>query len=352
MNKGEYMKKTFFIILFISVVNSYALNISFIDTTTDRGSSFYNSIINDSSYIRAIFVGDVMLSRYVKDSVYNNFNGDYRKLFTYVEPFLRGADIVFGNLENPVTDDKLTIKDNAVPLIQHPFKGFRSLNNLCCSFGAEVQTLDALKWAGFNVVNIANNHLGDAGIKGIEDTIDNLRNAGINYVGGGLDANEAHKPYVFDKNRVKIGILGYSNVRSSKIWKSTETRAGMSIYDDKDVEKDLVLTKKLSDIVIVSMHYGDEGDISPDSNQIKTDHLMIDNGASIVIGHHPHVVQPIELYHGGLIAYSLGNFVFDEDRFDKSNGLLIEILIDENLHIYVIPREVIINYAHQPIIQF
>ena len=100
------------------------------------------------------------------------------------------------------------------------------------------------------------------------------------------------------------------------------------------------------------MHYGDEGDISPDSNQIKTDHLMIDNGASIVIGHHPHVVQPIELYHGGLIAYSLGNFVFDEDRFDKSNGLLIEILIDENLHIYVIPREVIINYAHQPIIQF
>jgi poly-gamma-glutamate synthesis protein (capsule biosynthesis protein) len=352
MNKGEYMKKTFFIILFISVVNSYALNISFIDTTTDRGSSFYNSIINDNSYIRAIFVGDVMLSRYVEDSVYNNFNGDYRNLFTRVEPFLRGADIVFGNLENPVTDEKMNIIDNTLPLIQHPFGGFRSLSNICCNFGAEVQALDALKWAGFNVVNIANNHIGDAGIKGIEDTIYNLRNIGINYVGGGLNANESHNPYVFNKNDVKIGLLGYSNIKSSEIWKSTETRAGISIYNDNDVKKDLMLTKNSSDIIIVSIHFGEEGDKSPDGNEIEIAHSIIDNGASIVIGHHPHVVQPVELYHSGLIAYSLGNFIFDEDSYDKSVGLLLELFVDNKKNIYVIPRNIIISYSHQAVIQF
>jgi poly-gamma-glutamate capsule biosynthesis protein CapA/YwtB (metallophosphatase superfamily) len=78
---------------------------------------------------------------------------------------------------------------------------------------------------------------------------------------------------------------------------------------------------------------------------------MIDNGATIFIGHHPHVVQPIEVYNGGVIAYSLGNFVFDEDRFDKSTGLLLEMLIIKS-NIYVIPRQIIINYAHQPVIQF
>lgn len=346
------MRKTIFIIFFISFVNLYAKNITFIDITTDRGNSFYNSIINDNNYIRAIFVGDIMLSRYVSESVYNNFNGDYRSLFTYVEPFLKGADIVFGNLENPVTDERMKIRENVVPIMQHPFIGLNSIINSCCNFGAEPQALDALKWAGFNVVNIANNHMGDVGIKGIEDTIYNLRRAGIDYVGGGLDSNESHRPYIFSKNNINIGVLGYSNIRSSEIWKATETRAGISIYDENDVKKDIKLIKNLADIIIVSMHFGKEYDRSPDNNEIDIAHSLIYSGTNIIIGHHPHVVQPIELYKGGLIAYSLGNFIFDQDNYDRSVGLLLEIFINNDKNIYVIPREVIINYAHQPIIQF
>jgi poly-gamma-glutamate synthesis protein (capsule biosynthesis protein) len=346
------MKKLFFIILFVNVVNLHALNVSFIDTTTDRGSCFYNSIINDNNYIRAIFVGDIMLSRYVSESVYKNFNGDYRDLFTHAEPFLRGADIVFGNLENPVSNERMKIRGNVATLMQNPVSGLLSLTNMCCNFGAEPQALDALKWAGFNVVNIANNHGGDAGIKGIEDTIYNLRSVGINYVGGGLDSNESHRLYVYNKNNINIGILGYSNIRSSKIWKATETRAGISIYDDNDVKKDLMLTENLADIIIISLHFGEEGDTAPDPNEIEIAHTMIDSGAAIVIGHHPHVIQPIEVYKGGLIAYSLGNFIFDEDSYDKSVGLLLELFVDNKKNIYVIPRKVIVNYSHQAVIQF
>jgi len=120
-----------------------------------------------------------------------------------------------------------------------------SITNVCCSFGAEVQTLDALKWMGINVLNIANNHIGDAGIAGIEDTVINLKNADINYVGGGLNAYEAHSPYIFIKDNVRIGILGYSEVKSSKIWESDEFVPGISIYKDEDVKKDIMLTKIL-----------------------------------------------------------------------------------------------------------
>jgi len=88
---------------------------------------------------------------------------------------LQGADIVFGNLENPVTEERMTIRNNIDTLLRYPIGGFLSFVNTCCTFGAEVQALDALKWAGFNVVNIANNHIGDAGVEGIEDTVYNLR---------------------------------------------------------------------------------------------------------------------------------------------------------------------------------
>jgi poly-gamma-glutamate synthesis protein (capsule biosynthesis protein) len=346
------MKKVIFLMLFTSTVNLYALNIAFIDTATDRGAQFYNTIYSDKDYLRAIFVGDVLLSRYVADSVYKNFNGDYRNIFSYVEPFLQGADIVFGNLENPVTEERMTIRDNIDSLLRTPVAGVASLVNVCCSFGAEVQALDALKWAGFNVVNIANNHSGDAGVKGIEETVYNLREIDLNYVGGGLDSYEAHEPYVYNKNNIKIGILGYSNILSSKTWKATETKAGISLYDDNMVKKDIMLTKNVADIVIVSMHFGEEGDISPDPNEIQIAHSIVDSGANIVIGHHPHVVLPVEVYSDGLVAYSLGNFVFDEDSYDKSAGLLLEIFINKDKNIYVIPRNIIINYAHQPIIQF
>jgi poly-gamma-glutamate synthesis protein (capsule biosynthesis protein) len=346
------MKKIIILMLFLGPMNLYALNISFIDTATDKGLQFYNSIYNNKDYLRAIFVGDVLLSRYVANSVYKNFNGDYKSIFSYVESFLQGADIVFGNLENPVTEERMTIRDNIDFLLRTPVEGVNSLVNICCSFGAEAQALDSLKWAGFNVVNIANNHLGDGGVKGIEDTVYNLREIDLNYVGGGLDAYEAHEPYVYNKNNIKIGILGYSNIRSSRTWEATETKAGIAMVDHNTVNKDIKLTKSVADIVIVSMHFGEEGDVSPDPNEIEIAHSIIDSGANIVIGHHPHVVLPIEVYSDGLVAYSLGNFVFDEDSYDKSAGLLLELFINKDKKIYVIPRNVIINYAHQPIIQF
>lgn len=346
------MKKIVFIILFTCSMNLYGSNITFIDMATERGMQFYNAIYNDNNYIRAIFVGDILLSRYVADSVYKNFNGDYRSLFSYVEPFLQGADIVFGNLENPVTEERMTIRNNIDTLLRYPIGGFLSFVNTCCTFGAEVQALDALKWAGFNVVNIANNHIGDAGVEGIEDTVYNLREIGINYVGGGLDSYESHNPYVYNKSNIKIGILGYSNILTSRTWEAAETKAGISIYDENTVKKDILLAKNVADIIIVSMHFGEESDISPDPNEIEIAHSIIDSGANIIIGHHPHVVLPVEVYSNGLITYSLGNFVFDNDSYNNSNGLLLEIFIDEDKNIYVIPRGVLINYAHQPIIQF
>jgi poly-gamma-glutamate synthesis protein (capsule biosynthesis protein) len=331
-------------------LNIYAVNISILDIKTEKGASIYSGLIKDETNIRAVFVGDVLLSRFVKNSVDAN-GGDYKFLFEKIEPFLRGADIVFGNLENPVTEKKFNIRENIIPIIQTPVQGALSIANVCCKFGAEVSSLDALKWAGFNVVSISNNHTGDAGLEGIEDTVANLNKMGINYVGGGLNSREAHTPYIFEKNGIKTGILAYSNVKKSSVWHSTEVQPGIAIFDDLIVKKDIQLVRPFVDILVVSMHNGDENDISPDSEEIESAHYMIDNGVDMIVGHHPHIIQPLEIYHGGLISYSLGNFVFDSDSYEHTNGLLMEIFIKEKSDIFVIPREVIMNYAHQPSIK-
>ncbi|MDY6821360.1 MAG: CapA family protein [Deferribacterota bacterium] len=344
-------KIIFFIIIILIPFYNLALNISFIDKNTSTGLDKYNSLLMNNNVISAVFVGDIMLSRYVAGSVESNFNGDYDKLFEPIKPFLENRDIVFGNLEGTVTDQNFRVRGNVVPILQNPRSGLLSLANVCCRFYTEYEAVESLKNAGFNVLSIANNHIGDAGLSGIEDTIYNLESLQLEYVGGGMNALEAHKPYTYSKNDINVCLVGYSNILSSETWEATETRAGISIYDDEEFARDIELIKDKCDIIIVSLHFGEEDDSAPDPEEIETAHYIINKGADIIIGHHPHVIQPVEIYNGGLITYSLGNFIFDNDNPDNSKGLLLEIFIDKDKNAFVVQNKILINYKHQPVLQ-
>jgi poly-gamma-glutamate synthesis protein (capsule biosynthesis protein) len=312
----------------------------------------YLTHFKNENNIRMIFVGDIMMSRNVKKDTYNYFNGDYNRLLEEVKPFFNGADVVFGNLENPISDERLSIKDNFGKIVEYPYHAAVAYTNFCCNFNAEPETADALKWAGFTVLNFANNHSGNAGIKGIEDTLYNLQSVGINYVGAGFNLDEAHKPYIFEKNGIRIAVLGYSDMNKSIMWEATENQAGVAQYRADDVRRDIELTKPYADIIVVSYHFGIEGDFQPSDEQIKTSHQTIDNGAHIVVGHHPHVIQPVEVYKDGVIAYSLGNFVFDPNMQYRDIGGMLEVFIDNDKNIYSIERHIKINEYHQPVIQY
>jgi poly-gamma-glutamate synthesis protein (capsule biosynthesis protein) len=277
--------------------------------------------------ISLVFTGDIMLDRGVKKSVIKNFNGDFSFLFQKVD-FLKNADILFGNLEGPISNTG------------------KNLGNLY-SFRMDPAVSSALKEAGFDVLSVANNHIGDWGREAFEDTLKRLKDENIIPLGGGLTLQEANEPVILKKEGTKIGFLGFSDMGPNWL-KAKENDSGILIVDDSLGETIKNASSKV-DILIVSFHFGEEYKKEYNKRQEYLAHLAIDSGAKIVIGHHPHVIQDTEFYKDGLIAYSLGNFIFDQNFSEETmRGLVLKIIISEN-NIKSVDKKIIkINNFYQP----
>ena len=240
--------------------------------------------------VHIIAVGDILLNRGV---------GEYLEKSGYDYPYagikeeIIKGDIAVANLECPLTDS-----GNAV--LKRPelvFKGSK-LN------GA------ALKGAGFDLLNLANNHTMDQGREGLTNAIKLLESTGIQIFGAGMTRSEARKPVFIDKGRTRIGFLGYSDFPPEG-YMYDEDKADVARPDMKSLGEEVKTAREQCDFLVVSFHWGKEFDSYPGGRQREMAHVAIENGASFIIGHHPHVLQSVEEYKGKLIFYSLGNFVFD-----------------------------------------
>ena len=234
---------------------------------------------------RLIAVGDIMLSRDVEQKMVRLNDWLYPFRGTYKITTL--GDMVFGNLESPLIEGPAVATEGIV-------------------FRADPKTVAGLAYGGFNILSLANNHIANQGPDGIERTIHVLDEAGIAHMGAGLDLAQAQQPAILEKNGLKFGFLAYTYNQSSG--KST----AISSLNTDQLVADLRNLGTKADGMIVSLHAGTEYAEKPSQQQINFTHLAIDNGAALVIGHHPHVVQPVEKYKDGYILYSLGNFIFDQ----------------------------------------
>jgi poly-gamma-glutamate synthesis protein (capsule biosynthesis protein) len=251
------------------------------------------------------FVGDIMLDRGVESSVMKNAGGDFSWLFEKVTD-LGSADILFGNLEGPLSN-----------------RG-KDLANLY-SFRMAPSALEALIKVGFDAVAVANNHVGDWGLAAFSDTLDRLNKANILAVGGGPNFAEASRVKTIGKNGYRIGFLAASDVGPNWLTAKDE-QAGIILAGDSRWPELIENAAKQVDILIVSYHFGNEYQKEPTARQRELAQLAIDNGARIVVGHHPHVVQNVEKYKTGIIAYSLGNFIFDQFfSEDTMSGLALKV---------------------------
>ena len=284
----------------------------------------------ENETITIILVGDIMLDRGV-EYMMKEYN-DWRWPFLKIAADLRKADLLFGNLEGPISD-----KGTKVGSIY--------------SFRADPKAIEGLTFAGFNVLSLANNHAFDYGREALEDTFLRLKGAEINYVGAGFDEKEAYSPVIKDIKDTKIGFLAYTNL-GPEIWKATEENSGIAWISENDLEKikkDIENAKSQADILIVSLHAGEEYQKTPTPFQIEFSKAAIDAGADLVVGHHPHVIQRDELYKNGYIFYSLGNFVFDQSFSDQTmRGQMVKVLIENGKIKEVIPGEIKINAFFQP----
>ena len=259
--------------------------------------------------VRMVFVGDIMLSRNIGQSMEQK--KDYTFFFASTTDLIRSADIAFANLENPVSTG-----------------GVRS--GSIYSFRADPRVVGGLTSAGFDVVSIANNHIWDYGRQAFNDTLSHLSKDGIVAVGGGEDYASAHAPKLLRVGNTRVAFLAYTNLISPFLGRASSTPA-VARYDDDILKADITEAKKDADIVVVSFHWGDEYQTKHNAEQGRVGKLVIDAGANLVVGHHPHVVQEVEEYNGGLILYSLGNFVFDQNfSKDTRRGLLVEVIFDGN----------------------
>ncbi|HEX9136247.1 MAG TPA: CapA family protein [Nitrospirota bacterium] len=228
----------------------------------------------------------------------------YDLLFEKITPDLSTADITFANLETSV--------DHKAGVSGYP------------KFNARPELLDALKKAGVDIVSVANNHAMDMGPDGLKRTLDNIEATGLVFIGAGRTKAEAAKTKFLKTRGVNVAFLAYTYGTNQRLPRRSPDAPGVNIIgidSEIDLSRAAASVRKAradADLVVVSLHWGHEYATSPTTWQRRVASELIEAGADILLGHHPHVLQPIENYitrdkRRGLIVYSLGNFVSSQN---------------------------------------
>ena len=198
------------------------------------------------------------------------------------------------------------------------------------TFRADPRTLPVLK-RHFDAVSLANNHSGDFGKAAFAEQLALMDTAGLPYFGGGRDATAAHAPWIVERNGVRIALLGYVEFKP-RSFEADASRPGVAWSgEDDDVIEDIIAARRVhrADIVIPFMHWGWEDEPDPSPRLRAFARRMIDAGADMVVGGHPHVTQGAEYYRGKPIIYSLGNFLFNGfDTPATTTGWVLSARVD------------------------
>ncbi|MCC7070372.1 MAG: CapA family protein [Deltaproteobacteria bacterium] len=239
-----------------------------------------------------VLVGDVMLGRNVARGLREGDSFD--RFFAATKPYLEGADLAFGNLESVVAA-RGTKKQRGIALRAPP------------------TAAPALARAGFDVLSVANNHVADYGADAIAEELELFAAVGVVPVGVG--AREApQQAVIVERAGHTVGFLAYCDPRAPKACSSFDRKLPQGAYraTEAALARDVPALRRRVDTVVVSLHWGTESRPEPASEQVALGRRIIDLGADVVAGHHPHVPQRAERYRGGVILYSMGNFVFDQ----------------------------------------
>ncbi len=258
-----------------------------------------------ASQVKLLFVGDIMLDRGIRKIIDQN-GFDY--ILKDISSIFSDKDLVIGNLEGTITTND----------------SISAVNNQILHFTFATSTTIDLERTGFDVVSLANNHTLDFYQAGFDETKNNLQKAGVFSFGHPL--NNQSLTYQTKVNDEDICFVGYHS-----LYNSTTTH----------VLNELSRLQPRCSYVVLFAHWGIEYEDTESDEQKDQAHLFIDSGADLVIGAHPHVIQPIEIYKNKAIFYSLGNFIFDQDFSLKTRqGIALELVLDEeNQTFKMIPIE-------------
>ncbi len=260
--------------------------------------------------ITLAFTGDVMVGRTVNSHMLATAPNDLYP-FTYTADVLRHFDLTIGNLE-------CVISTLGAPVPK------------AYTFRGDARAYDRLIAAGFDLVSVANNHSGDYGKAAFLDEFLTLPTRGITPIGGGRNKQQAHTPIFKTVRGTTLAFLAYDEIDPYS-FAATATTPGHAWLNETDLRQDLAQARQSADFVLIFVHWGIEYFASLTAHQRALAQLAIDAGADLVVGAHPHVIEPYEFYKGKLIVYSLGNFVFD-NMYEEvvRRGNILSLTIQKN----------------------
>lgn len=285
---------------------------------TKKGENAKNKVNNNrdnydtEKEIEVCFMGDVMMDSHIGNYI-QEYGVDYP--WSDVSTITKEADISVINLETSVSERGTTKKPKGY--------GFRS----------KPYTLEGLRNSGIDLVSLANNHVLDFGLDAFDDTLKNLDKYNIKYIGAGSNLKEAEDMVIIEKNGIKMGFLGYSSIIPWVDWRADSESPGVAPLYPSDYNRVLKNIKDASnkcDILTVIIHWGIEYTDYPTKEQAELAHSLIDNGADVIIGHHPHVIQGIEIYNNRPILYSVGNFIFLKRNEKAGETGIFKLVFNKN----------------------
>lgn len=267
----------------------------------------------ESNSLSMVMVGDCLIHRFVYTDA-SNGDGTYSfsKMFTEVEPLIKGHDLAFYNQESNIGGKALGL--SAYPRFNSPEEIGNDMVNL-----------------GFNLVSLANNHTMDKGEQGVINSVNYWKTKpGVYYTGEALSFEDRESNIkVLEKNGIKYAFFAYTTVTNGLLPPSGKEYL-TNIYSKEKVQKDIDKVKDKADLIIVSMHWGEEYTTNPSSNQKQVAKELANMGVNIVIGNHAHSLQPVEMIDETLVFYALGNFISAQDTKDKQTGAIVSLNINKD----------------------
>lgn len=294
-----------FITLLISYKKDYKKNLS-----DDNSNSKKNDVVTttkkpDSNELSVVMVGDCLIHRFIYSDALNS-DGTYffDKMFTEVKDLIQGHDLAFYNQESIIGGKELGL--SAYPRFNSPEEIGDAMTNL-----------------GFNLVSLANNHTMDKGEKGVINSVNYWKTKpGVYYTGQALSFEDRESNIkILQKNGIKYAFFAYTTVTNGLLPPSGKEYL-TNIYSKEKAEKDIAKVKDKVDLIIVSMHWGEEYTTYPSSNQKQVAKELSNMGVNLVIGNHAHSLQPVEKINDTLVFYALGNFISAQDTIDKQTGAI------------------------------
>ena len=333
MPKRRLKKKFVLLLIGLTILLTLlAIGLIFINDTDDEEiqKEPINNIVEEGpkeKKLSLIAVGDVLIHESVYKDAYKNGKYDFSHMFTEIEPIIKNYDLKFCNQESTIGGSVLGIS------------GYPSFNSPD-EIGDEIVSL------GFNLISLANNHVMDRGEDAVLYSNSYWKSKDVITAGSYLNYDEMNNINIYEQNGIKYAFLAYTTSLNGYLTKDYL----VNMYSDEKVKNDIEEVEDQVDLIIVSMHWGIEYNNYPNNEQTRIANYLSELGVNLVIGHHPHVVQPVSYINDTLVIYSLGNFISNQLSIGLNQGIGLmvgmDIIVDENgIRFEYLYKELILAYA-------